>query len=55
MCNFGRRHEEQFCENYFEFGPVIQEEIKFNISYLELKWSSLKVCSLEWNHLCNSG
>ena len=41
LCNFGRRHhEEQFCENYFEFGPVVQEKMSFkDISYLEL-WAS---------------
>ena len=27
LCNFGRGHyEEQFC-SYFEFGPVVQEEM----------------------------
>ena len=37
LCNFGRRHhEEPFCENYFEFGPVDQEETSFkDTSYLE--------------------
>ena len=39
LCNFGRRHhEEQFCEKYFEFGPVVQEEMLFkDIYYLEHK------------------
>ena len=28
LCNFGRGYpEEQFYKNYFEFGPVVQEEI----------------------------
>ena len=32
LCNFGRRHhEKQFCEIYFEFGPVVQEEMSFKI------------------------
>ena len=53
LCNFGRRHhEEQFCE-FFEFGPVVQEEMSFNdISYLELR---RPFCSAEWNHLSNFG
>ena len=34
--------------NYFEFGPVVQEEMS-NISYLEL-WHTL--CSVEQSHLC---
>ena len=39
--------------NYFEFGPVVQEEMKFKgISYLEL-WQP--VCSAEHKHLCNFG
>ena len=39
--------------NYFEFGPVFQEEIHFrDISYLEL-WQPL--CSREKNNLCNFG
>ena len=30
LCNFGRVYpEEQFYKNYFEFGPVVQEEIAF--------------------------
>ena len=37
--------------NYFEFGPVVQEEMPFkDISYLEL-WQPF--CSAELNHLCN--
>ena len=39
--------------NYFEFGPMVQEEMPFKgISYLEL-WQSF--CSAERNHLCNFG
>ena len=39
--------------NYFEFGPVVQEEMPFkDISYLELWWP---FCSAEQNHLCNFG
>ena len=39
--------------NYFESGPVFQEEKVFkDISYLEL-WQPL--CSMERNHLCNFG
>ena len=39
--------------NYFEFGPVIQEEMPFkSISYLEL-WQAF--CSAQRNHLCNFG
>ena len=34
---------------YFEFGPVVQEEMSFKNSYLEL-WRPL--CSLERNTLC---
>ena len=38
LCNFGRRHhEKQFCKNYFEFGPVVQEETSFKIFLI---WSS---------------
>ena len=39
LCNLSRRyHEEQFCEFFFEFGPVVQEEMLFKcISYLELR------------------
>ena len=30
LCNFGRGcYEEQFCENYFEFVPVVQMEMSF--------------------------
>ena len=35
---------------FFDFGPVIQEEMFKDICYLQL-WQSL--CSAEWNHLCN--
>ena len=39
--------------NYFEFGPVFQEELRLkDISYLEL-WRPLG--SGERNHLCNFG
>ena len=39
--------------NYFEFGPVVQEEMTFKgISYLEL-WQP--VCSAERKNLCNFG
>ena len=39
--------------DYFEFGPVVQEEMPFKgISYLEL-WQPF--CSAEYNHLCNFG
>ena len=32
LCYFGRRHyEEQFCDFFFEFGPVVQKETSFNI------------------------
>ena len=42
-----------FWKIIFEFGPVVQEEIKFiNISYLELWWP---FCSSERTHLCNFG
>ena len=52
LCNFGRGYpEEQFYKNYFEFGPVVQEEITFErFFYLELWQPS---CSVEQNHLCN--
>ena len=37
--------------NYFEFEPVVQEEILLNdTSYLELRQP---LCSKERNHLCN--
>ena len=37
--------------NYFEFRPVVKEEMSFkDISYLEL-WHPF--CSAEQNHLCN--
>ena len=54
LCNFGRGYqEEQFCDFFFQFGPVVQEEMPFKgISYLEL-W--LPFCSAEPNHLCNLG
>ena len=30
LCNFGRGYnEEEFCENIFEFGPVVQEKMSF--------------------------
>ena len=53
-CDFGRGYyEEQFCENYFEFGPVVRVDMSFkDISYLEL-WQPF--CSAERNHLCNFG
>ena len=39
--------------NYFEFGPVVQEELSFNgISYLDI-WQPF--CSKERNRLCNFG
>ena len=39
--------------NYFEFGPVVQEEMPFKgISYLNI-WQPF--CSTERNHLCNFG
>ena len=51
LCNFGGGYpEEQFCKNYFEFGPVVQEEKTFERFLI---WSS---CShpVQWrNHLCN--
>ena len=38
LCNFGRGcYEEQFSINYFEFGPVVQEERLFKIFLI---WSS---------------
>ena len=36
----------------FEFGPVVQEMLFKDISYLELWWPS---CSAEGNHLGNFG
>ena len=42
-----------WTSGYFEFGPVVQEEMSFKaISYLEL---CLLFCSAEPNHLCNFG
>ena len=39
--------------NYYEFGPVVQEEISFkDISYLE-PWQPF--CSVQWNHMCYFG
>ena len=38
--------------NHFEFGPVDQEEMFKEISYLEVWWH---LCSAERNHLCNFG
>ena len=39
--------------NFFEFGPVVQEEMPFKgISYLDIWQPS---CSAEHNHLCNFG
>ena len=39
--------------NYFEFGPVVQEEMPLkDISYLELWWPFY---SAQRNHLCNFG
>ena len=38
LCNFGRGYpEEQFYKYYFEFGPVVQEEITFERFLI---WSS---------------
>ena len=38
LCNFGRGYpEEQFYKKYFEFGPVVQEEITFERFLI---WSS---------------
>ena len=38
---------------YFEFGPVVQEEMPFkDISYLKVWWP---FCSAEQNHLCIFG
>ena len=38
LCNFSRGYpEEQFYKNYFEFGPVVQEEITFERFLI---WSS---------------
>ena len=52
LSNFGRvHHEEQFCENHFEFGSVVQEMQLKDISYLELWWP---LCSVDQCHLCNS-
>ena len=40
-----------FLWNYFQFGPVVQEEMSYkDISYLELWWPFY---STEQNHLCN--
>ena len=52
--NFGIGHyAKHFCENIFEFGPVVPEEMPFkDISYLQL-W--LPFCLLELNHLGNLG
>ena len=45
--------EEGIKRNYFEFGPVVQEEMPFKgISYLEL-WQPF--CSAGHNNLCNFG
>ena len=37
LCNFGRTHHKAtILRNYFEFGPVVQEEMSIiGISYLE--------------------
>ena len=38
LSNFGRGYySEQFCENYFEFGPVVQEDMSFKRFLI---WSS---------------
>ena len=42
-------HPVQVYSN-LEFGPVVQEMLFKDISYLEL-WQPL--CSVDWNHLCN--
>ena len=53
LCNFCRgHHEEQLCENCYEFGPVVQKIAFKDISYLEL-WGPL--CLVERNHLFNFG
>ena len=38
--------------NHLEFGPVDQEMLFKDISYLEFRWP---LCSVEQNHLCNFG
>ena len=49
--HFGRRYHED--ENYFEFGPVFQEEIPIKgISYLNIR---KPFSSVECNQLCNFG
>ena len=52
LCNFGRRHQEdQSCDFFFQFGPVVKHKMSFkDISFLELWWP---YCSAEWNHLCD--
>ena len=40
LCNLGSRHHEQasFLQNYFEFGPAVQEKMSFKIiSYLRVE------------------
>ena len=38
LCNFGRGYnEDQFCENNYKFGPVVQEEMPLKIFLI---WSS---------------
>ena len=46
MCDFGRGYQEgQFCENYFEFESVVQEEMSFkrfliwSSGYPPVQWS----------------
>ena len=41
-----------FMLSYVKFGPVVQEMLFKDISYLEL-WRPF--CYAEWNHLCNFG
>ena len=41
-------HFEGHVIDYFEFGPVVQEEMPFKYSsYIQLWWPS---CLVEWNH-----
>ena len=53
LCNFGRGFNEENLRNYYEFGPVVQEEMSFkDIYHLEL-WPPFY--SEELNDLCNCG
>ena len=54
LCNFGTVfYEEKNRRKYYEFGPVVKEEMSFKVFFLSGALAAL--FSAEQKHLCNVG